>query len=90
LWILRQQDGSSLALVLPYILSQVLGAIVASTAIRFIMPADATLGATLPAGSAMQSFVLEVILTMILMWCILSVSTGAKERGSPRALQSAP
>ena len=29
----------------------------------------------------MQSFVLEVILTLILMWVILSVSTGAKEKG---------
>ncbi len=29
----------------------------------------------------MQSFVLEVILTLILIWVILSVSTGAKEKG---------
>ena len=29
----------------------------------------------------MQSFMLEIILTLILMWVILSVSTGAKEKG---------
>ena len=39
------------------------------------------LGATLPAGSAIQSFVLELILTAILTFVILSVSTGAKEKG---------
>jgi len=39
------------------------------------------LGATLPAGSGMQSFVLELILTAILMFVILNVSTGAAEKG---------
>ena len=68
-------------LVLPYIVSQALGAIAASTAVRFVLSPQASLGATVPAGSAIQSFVLEVILTLILMWVILSVSTGAKEKG---------
>lgn len=39
------------------------------------------LGATLPSGPAAQSFVLEVILTFFLMLVILSVSTGAREKG---------
>ena len=39
------------------------------------------LGATVPAGSAGQSFVLELILTAILMFAILGVSTGAAEKG---------
>lgn len=69
------------ALVLPYIVSQALGAVAASGAVRLILPQGASLGATLPAGSALQSFTLEVILTLILMWVILSVSTGAKEKG---------
>ena len=68
-------------LVLPYIASQTLGAFTATVAVRLILPPQAALGATLPAGSAMQSFVLEVILTLILMWVILNVSTGAKEKG---------
>ena len=42
---------------------------------------ERTLGATLPAGSALQSFVLELILTAILMFVILNVSTGAAEKG---------
>ncbi len=39
------------------------------------------MGSTLPAGSSSQSFVLEWILTAILMFVILGVSTGAKEKG---------
>jgi aquaporin Z len=47
-----------------------------------MFPTHANLGATLPAGGAAQSFVLEIILTFILMFVILSVSTGAKEKGT--------
>jgi aquaporin Z len=36
---------------------------------------------TQPAGSAMQSFVLEFLLTAILMLVILNVSAGAQEKG---------
>jgi aquaporin Z len=67
--------------VIPYILSQCAGALAASVLLRFLFPQNATLGATQPAGSATQSFVLEVILTAILMFVILSVSTGAAEKG---------
>lgn len=67
--------------VLPYISSQCLGAFAASGVLRLLFPAHATLGTTLPAGSEMQSFVLELILTFLLMFVILSVSTGAKEKG---------
>ncbi len=69
------------ARVLPYIAAQVLGALAASVTLRLMFPAQRSLGATIPAGSALQSFVLEVILTLILMWVILSVSSGAKEKG---------
>jgi aquaporin NIP len=67
--------------VIPYIMSQCAGAFAASGILRLLFPRDATLGATLPAGSATQSFVLELILTAILMFVILSVSTGAAEKG---------
>jgi aquaporin NIP len=67
--------------VLPYILSQCAGAVLASLVLRCMFPAHATLGATLPAGAPMQSFVLEAILTFILMFVILSVSSGPKEKG---------
>lgn len=64
-----------------YVLAQVAGALAASLLLSYLFPADRTLGATLPAGSAGQSFVLEVILTFFLMLVVLSVSTGAKEKG---------
>lgn len=67
--------------VLPYIISQCLGALCASLVLRLLFPQDANLGATTPAGSALQSFVLELILTAILMFVILAVSTGAREKG---------
>jgi len=64
-----------------YIAAQTGGALAASGLLRALFPADPTLGATLPAGSLLQSFVLEVVLTFFLMLVILSVSTGAKEKG---------
>jgi aquaporin NIP len=64
-----------------YIVSQLLGATAASLLLRFLFPQNETLGITLPAGSVLQSFILEAVLTFILMWVILSVSTGAKEKG---------
>src|SRR4051812_19153730 len=69
------------ASVFPYIGAQVAGAFVASGLLRFLFPTHATLGSTLPAGSAVQSFILEIVLTFILMLVILSVSNGAKEKG---------
>jgi aquaporin Z len=64
-----------------YVGAQFLGAISASALLRVLFPTHETLGATLPAGTAMQSFVLETVLTFLLMLVILSVSTGAKEKG---------
>lgn len=65
----------------PYIASQCAGALLASLTVRLIFPANATLGATLPSGDPFQSFVLEAILTLLLMFVILGVSTGSKEKG---------
>lgn len=67
--------------LLPYLLSQIAGAMAASGILHFLFPQHPNLGATLPAGSLTQSFILEVILTAVLMLVILSVSTGAKEKG---------
>ena len=64
-----------------YWMAQLLGAFVASGLMRALFPENATLGATLPAGAASQSFILEVVLTFFLMLVILNVSTGAKEKG---------
>lgn len=65
--------------VLPYIGSQIAGAIAATLTLKFLFPANQNLGATLPAGTQMQSFVLEVVLTYLLMLVILNVSQGSKE-----------
>jgi MIP family channel proteins len=67
--------------VIPYIACQGSGAIVASGILRFLFPTNPTLGSTTPAGTDMQSFVLELILSFLLMFVILNVSTGAKEKG---------
>jgi len=67
--------------VLPYIASQTLGALSASLILRMMFPTHPTLGATLPFQDAMQSFVLETILTFMLMFVILSVTKGSKETG---------
>ncbi|MDB6005832.1 MAG: Aquaporin [Prosthecobacter sp.] len=65
-----------------YISAQFIGALAASSLLHVLFPGDPTrLGTTLPAGSDLQSFVLEFVLTAILMLTILSVSTGAKEKG---------
>ncbi|WP_040550758.1 MIP/aquaporin family protein [Pedosphaera parvula] len=77
-WLARRFPAQ---MVFPYILSQCLGGIAASVALRFLFPSHPNLGATLPAGSEMQSFVLELILTFLLMFVILNVSTGAREKG---------
>lgn len=65
----------------PYITSQCGGALAASGVLRVLFPQNEMLGTTVPAGSGTQSFVLELILTAILMFVILSVSTGAAEKG---------
>src|ERR1700734_1680189 len=51
--------------IVPFLGSQCAGAVSASVVLRLLFHEHATLGATLPAGSAMQSFVLETILTFI-------------------------
>lgn len=65
----------------PYIFSQLAGALAASLTLRFMFPGDQFLGATMPAGSEMQSLVMEFILTFFLMLVIFNVATGSKEKG---------
>jgi aquaporin NIP len=68
-------------MILPYVLSQVSGALTASLLLRGLFPQHQTLGSTAPAGPALQSLILEIVLTAFLMFVILNVSEGAKERG---------
>jgi len=71
---------------LPYIVVQCLGAIAASGLIKAVYPASETLGATLPSGAVGQSLIVEIVLTAILLFVILNVTQGAKEKGITAAL----
>lgn len=64
-----------------YIASQLAGALMASFTLKFLFPGNAFLGATIPAGPDMQSFILELILSFFLMLVIFNVAEGSKEQG---------
>lgn len=67
--------------VAPYVVAQCAGAILASLVLRLMFPTATSLGGTLPAGGDGQSFVMEFMLTMMLMAVVLGVSRGSKETG---------
>jgi len=77
-WAARRLPARDIA---PYVVSQIIGAMLASGVLRLLFPQSQMLGAATPTGSELQSFVLEIILTFLLMLTILNVSTGAKEKG---------
>jgi aquaporin NIP len=67
--------------ILPFVISQAVGAFLASFTLHFLFPLNDFLGTTIPAGTDMQSFILEFILTFFLMLVIIQVATGSKEQG---------
>jgi aquaporin NIP len=71
---------------LPYILSQAIGGFAASGFLKMLFPQNQLLGTTMPAGSDMQSFLLETVLTLLLVMVIFNVSTGSKEKGITAAI----
>ena len=64
-----------------YVLIQVIGALLASLTVRYILPESDFIGATIPTIDATRAFVLEFLLTFILMVVIIHISTGSKEIG---------
>ncbi|QDT36982.1 aquaporin [Stratiformator vulcanicus] len=69
-----------------FVIAQFAGAIAAAATLKGLFPFAETLGQTNPADIggrilAFESFVLEAILTAILMFVILRVATGSKEQG---------
>ena len=54
-----------------YIGAQIVGALAASALLHFLFPEATTLGATLPAGPPMQSFVLEIVLRLVAIMLII-------------------
>ena len=77
-WAARRFPGRQ---VLPYIGFQITGALFASGILKFLFPDNQLLGSTVPAGPWHQAFVFEILLTGTLMFVILCVSTGSKEKG---------
>lgn len=63
--------------LLPYIIAQILGAVLASALLAGMFPTHATLGGTRPAaGNVFNGFVMEVVLSCILMVAILGATIG--------------
>ena len=57
-----------------YIMAQFFGAILASLLLHFIFPNNRGLGATNPSGSIIQTFVVELVSSFVLMLTILGVT----------------
>ncbi|MCA9123223.1 MAG: MIP family channel protein [Planctomycetaceae bacterium] len=79
-WVAKRFEGRH---VLPYILAQCVGALAASFLLVWLFPESNTYGATLPVSglTSFKAFVIELILTWLLMFVVLGVSTGAQEKG---------
>jgi aquaporin Z len=77
-WLARRLPGRK---VLPYVLSQLLGATAASAPLRGLYPATPTLGVTAPTVSPATAFALEVLLTFVLMFVVIHIAQDAKEKG---------
>jgi MIP family channel proteins len=69
-----------------YWAAQLAGGITASLVHRALFGDVANLGATLPSGSASQSFGLEIVLTLILMVVITAVATDTRAVGQAAAI----
>jgi aquaporin Z len=64
-----------------YIVMQVIAATLASITVKYLLPESEFIGASIPSIDATRAFVLESILTFILMIVIIHISTGSKEIG---------
>ncbi|MDX1359478.1 MAG: aquaporin, partial [Clostridia bacterium] len=64
-----------------YITSQIIGGLIGGVVLLLMFPGAASYGATDPSGGILQAFIMEVILTFILMTVIFNVSTGHMEKG---------
>jgi aquaporin Z len=64
-----------------YIVMQVIAATLASITVKYLLPESEFIGASIPSIDATRAFVLETILTFILMIVIIHISTGSKEIG---------
>lgn len=72
--------------VLFYIVGQLIGAVLGAVTLRILIGDVANLGSTLPSGSIWQTFGIEILLTAVLMFVIVSVATDTRALGTPAAL----
>ncbi len=66
--------------VLPYFAAQIAGGIFASFFLHILFPENELLACTLPAGNEIQSFVLEIVLTFLLVIVILFLTQGSEQQ----------
>jgi aquaporin NIP len=64
--------------IIGYIFAQLIGAFIASALLRLLFPHNTSLGSTFPFVGHWQTFVIEFILTFLLMSCIIYSSQGSK------------
>lgn len=69
-----------------YLTGQLVGAIAGALTLLVLFGPVANLGVTLPAGGVWQSFGLEILLTAVLMFVIISVATDTRAVGALAAL----
>jgi MIP family channel proteins len=72
--------------VVYYVAAQIIGAVLGAVTLRLLIGDMKALVTTMPSGSVLQSFGLEVLLTAVLMFVIISVATDTKAIGTPAAL----
>ncbi len=72
--------------VVYYVAAQVLGAVLGALTLRLLIGDVAALGATIPTGEVLKAFGIEVLLSAVLMFVIISVATDTKAIGAPAAL----
>jgi aquaporin Z len=77
-WLANRLPGKEIP---GYMISQILGGVAASLVIKLTFPSHSHLGSTFPAIHLVGAFIFEILLTFFLMFVIIHVATGAKEKG---------
>ncbi|MEP7010275.1 MAG: MIP family channel protein [Acidobacteriota bacterium] len=72
--------------VLPYLFAQLVGAVSGAWVLRAAFGTTAGLGATLPTGTNLQALGIEILLTAVLMFVIVSVATDTRAVGQLAAI----
>lgn len=69
-----------------YVVGQLIGATAGAWVLRISFGLDAGLGATVPAGSPLQALGIEILLSAVLMFVIISVATDTRAVGQLAAI----